>query len=47
MDKALTAAEVSKATRKLVNGKSGGDYKLHAEYYKALDEDPETRCLLK
>jgi len=47
MDKALTAAEVSKATRKLANGKSGGDSKLHAEYYKALDEDPETRCLLK
>jgi len=47
MDKALTAAEVSKATRKLVNGKSGGDSKLHAEYYKALNEDPETRCLLK
>ena len=27
--------------------KSGGDAKLYAEYYKALDEDPETRLLLK
>ena len=42
MDKALSTAEVSKATRKLANGKSGGDAKLCAEYYKALDEDPET-----
>ena len=42
MDKALSTAEVSKATRKLANGKSGGDAKLYAEYYKALDEDPET-----
>ena len=32
MDKALTSAEVSKATRKLANVKSGGDAKLFAEY---------------
>jgi len=41
MDKALSDVEVSKATRKLANGKSGGDSKLPAEYYKTLDEDPE------
>ena len=28
MDKTLSAAEVSKATRKLANGKSGGDAKV-------------------
>ena len=42
-----SAAEVSKATRELANGKSGGDAKLYAEYYKALAEDPETQLLLK
>jgi len=47
MNKALTAAAISKAIRKLAHGKSGGDSKLIAEYYKALDEIPKTRCLFK
>jgi hypothetical protein len=47
MDKPLEDAEVSRATRKLANGRSGGDAKLHGEYYKALDKDPETRVFLK
>jgi hypothetical protein len=33
MDKLLEDAEVSRATRKLANGRSGGDAKLHGEYY--------------
>ena len=47
MDKPLDDAEVSRATRKLANGRSGGDAKLYGEYYKALDKDPETRVFLK
>ena len=47
MDKPLEDAEVSRATRKLANGRSGGDAKLYGEYYKALDKDPETRVFLK
>ena len=47
MDKPLEDAEVSRATRKLANGRSGGDAGLYGEYYKALDKDPETRVFLK
>ena len=43
MDKPLEDAEVSRATRKLSNGRSGGDAKQHGEYYRALEKGFETR----
>ena len=46
MDKPLEDAEVSRATRKLSNGRSGGDAKQHGEYHKALEKGPETRAYL-
>jgi hypothetical protein len=41
-----SALKASRAMRKLANGRSGGDAKLHGEYYKALDKDPKTRVFL-
>ena len=41
-----SALKASRATRKLANGRSGGDAKLHGEYYKAHDEDLKTRVFL-
>jgi hypothetical protein len=45
MDKLLEGAEVSRATRKLANGRFGGNAELHGEYYKALGKGPENAGL--
>jgi hypothetical protein len=47
MDKPLQDGEVSRATRKLANGRSGGNAELYGVSYESLDKDPETRGFLK
>lgn len=46
MDGAFTANELSAAVRKAQNGKSAGDARCPAEYYKALEADPATKVFL-
>jgi hypothetical protein len=47
MGKPLEYAKVSRATRKLANGRPGGNAELYGVPYKAFDKDPETRVFLK
>ena len=46
MDAPPTLFEVSKATWKLSNGKSGGEAKIPVEYYKAIMDDKDLQALL-
>ena len=44
MDATPTLKEVIDATKKLSNGKSGGEARIPVEYYKALLENEDTEC---
>jgi hypothetical protein len=47
MDRAPDDAEVSRAVRKLSNGKSGGDAECPIEYYKALEGSDVTKTYIR
>ena len=46
MDRTPTLEEITRATNKLKNGKSGGDAKVPVEYYKALMADPDSASVV-